>query len=461
MNEVTCTLLVIGGGPGGYVCAARAGRMGVDTVLVEAATLGGTCLNVGCIPSKALIHAAGAFHTARRQSGSGLHGVIVTEPTLDYGATRHWMGGVVDRLVSGVGGLLQRAGVRVITGRARFVDGKTLRVEGPEGDILVRAEAVVIATGSRAAAVPGLPFGGRVIDSTGALAMTQPPARLAVVGAGYIGLELGTAFAKLGSAVTLVEAAPSVLPQYDERLTRPVQRRLNDLGITLKLDARVEGWDEVKGALRIAGAEGPEELAVDRVLVTVGRVPMVDGLGLEELGLRQAGRFIAVDDGCRTSMRGVYAIGDVTEGPMLAHRAMAQGQVVADIVAGRSAGWDKVCVPAVCFTDPEILCVGLLPDAVPEADRLVSESSFRASGRALTLDDTEGFVRIVARKSDHVLLGIQAVGPGVAELASGYALALENGLLLEDVAATIHAHPTLSEGFQEAAMAATDMVNHC
>ncbi len=461
MTDLHCKLLVIGAGPGGYVCASRAARMGVDTIVVEAQKIGGTCLNVGCIPSKALIHAAGAFHQARMQVGAGVHGISVTAPRLDFTATQKWSADVVTRLTSGVTGLLERSGVKTLTGRARFIDGKTVEVAGETGVVTVRAEFIVIATGARPVALAGLRFGGKVLDSTAALALTEVPKRLAVIGAGYIGLEIGTAFAKLGSAVTQIEAADRILPQFDEKLTRPVRQRLKDIGITLKLSTKVVGWDEATGVLSLEGADGAQTLDADAVLVTVGRVPNTEGLAVEELSLRQDRGFIEIDDRCQTSMRGVYAIGDVTSGPMLAHRAMAQGEVVADVVAGKASIWDKVCIPAVCFTDPEIVTVGLLPDeAAAREETVVSEFEFRANGRALTLDDKVGFVRIVARRADHVVLGVQATGAGVSELASGFALALEAGLRVEDVAATVHAHPTLGEAFQEAALRIASMANH-
>ena len=458
MSDLNCSLLVIGGGPGGYVCAARAARLGVDTLLVEADRLGGTCLNVGCIPSKALIHAAGAFATARAQAGEGVHGISVSAPKLDFGRTRDWMDSVTARLRGGVQGLLERSGVKILNGHARFLDGKTVEVRGETGTTRVRAGNVVIATGSRPVDLAGLPTGGKVLDSTSALALSEPPARLAVIGAGYIGLELGTAFAKLGSAVTLIEAGPGILPQYDEKLTRPVRRRLGQLGMELMLSRKVTGWDDAAGRLTL---DGGEALEVDRVLVTVGRVPNTDGLALGELRLHMDGAFVRIDDRCRTSMRGVYAIGDVTPGPMLAHRAMAQAEVVADVIAGHANAWDRLCVPAVCFTDPEIVSVGLSPEeAEAQGPAAVSEFAFRGNGRALTLDDTEGFVRIVARRSDHVILGVQATGLGVSELLAGFTQAIEAGLRVEDIAATIHPHPTLSEAFQEAALAEVSMANH-
>ncbi|MBL6430243.1 dihydrolipoyl dehydrogenase [Maritimibacter sp. DP07] len=459
MNEVNTSLLVIGGGPGGYVCAARAARLGVDTLLVEKDRLGGTCLNVGCIPSKALIHAAGKYATALSQAEGGTCGVSVADPVLDFAKTRRWMDEVTGKLRSGVTGMMEQHGVKTMQGVARFRDGKTVEVTGETGTTLVRADHVVIATGSRPVELPGLPTGGKVLDSTAALALNDVPDRIAVIGAGYIGLELGTAFAKLGAQVTLIEAADALLPQYDRRLTSSVVKRLGALGVTLMTDTRVTGWDEGGGTLDLEGARGKSALEVDNVLVTVGRTANTDGLGLEELQLRMTGAFIRIDDECRTSMRGVYAIGDVTAGPMLAHRATAQAEVVADIVAGHPAAWDKSCVPAVCFTDPEIVSVGLLPDE-PEGAVENSEFSFRANGRALSLEDAEGFVRVIARREDHVVLGVQATGPGVSELAAGFAIAIEAGLRVEDVAATIHPHPTLSEAFQESALGLASFPNH-
>lgn len=461
MIELNCSLLVIGGGPGGYVCASRAARLGVDTIIVEDKRVGGTCLNIGCIPSKALIHAAHLYHNAVLQSSEGMHGISVSAPTLDFAKTQDWSQSVVDRLCTGVSGLLERSNVKTVNGWARFRDGKTVEVQSETGPVLVRAKHIVIATGARPSELPKLPFGGRILDSTAALALDTPPKRLAVIGAGYIGLELGTAFAKLGSQVTLIEAADRILMQYDDKLTRGVKRRLETLGIDLKLATKLVNWDDNTSTLELATGGQTEDLQADAVLVTVGRAPCTDRLGLEELNLRHDGAFIEIDDHCRTSMRGVYAIGDVTPGPMLAHRAMAQGEIVADIIAGHPNAWDKTCVPAVCFTDPEIATAGLLPSEVPEGVATkVSEFPFRANGRAMTLDDTEGFVRIVARESDHIILGIQATGSGVSELVSGFALAIESGLRAEDLAGTIHAHPTLSEAVQEAALSISSMANH-
>src|SRR5436190_24073461 len=363
VKEISCKLLVIGAGPGGYVCAIRAGQLGVDTVLVEAKKPGGTCLNVGCIPSKALIHAADEFDKLSRiAKGKSSLGVSVSGFKLDLAKTVLWKDGIVGRLTSGVSGLLKKAGVKVVEGWAQFRDGKTVEVDTEIGQQVIRAEQVVIATGSDAVELAALPFGGKVISSTEALALIEVPAKIVVVGAGYIGLELGAAFAKLGAAVTVVEAQSRILPQYDAELTQPVAKRLAELGIEMLTGAKSKGLTSKDHALSIEAADGRAmALAADKILVTVGRKPLTDDWGLEAIDLDMDGPFIRIDDKCRTSMRGVYAIGDVTGEPMLAHRAMAQGEMVADIVAGQNRTWDKVCIPAICFTDPEIVTTGLSP----------------------------------------------------------------------------------------------------
>lgn len=455
MKEISCKLLIIGAGPGGYTCAIRAGQLGIDTVIVEAKKPGGTCLNIGCIPSKAFIHAAEEFHkVARMAKGESRLGISTGSPRLDLSQTVAWKGGIVGRLNSGVSGLLKRAKVKTVEGWARFRDGKTVEVETELGVQVIRAEQVVIATGSVPVELPFLAFGGPVISSTEALDLNEVPGHLAVVGAGYIGLELGTAFRKMGSRVTVVEAQSRILPLYDAELTKPVAKRLRDLGVEILTGARVKGLGQ-NDALLIEGGNGTKTtLLADKILVTVGRRPATEGWGLDGIDLDLDGRFIRIDDRCQTSMRGVYAIGDVTGEPMLAHRAMAQGEMVAEIVAGRKRAWDKVSIPAVCFTDPEIVTVGLSPEEATRAGSDIKTSlfPFQANGRAMTLERDDGFVRVVARADNHLLLGIQGVGAGVAELSASFSLALEMRARLEDVAGTIQAHPTLGEGLLEAAL---------
>jgi dihydrolipoamide dehydrogenase len=458
MKDISCKLLVIGAGPGGYVCAIRAGQLGIDTVIVEAGKPGGTCLNVGCIPSKALIHAAEEYdRIVHLANGRNSLGIRTSKPELDLSQTIVWKDGIVGRLNSGVSGLLKRAKVKVVQGRARFRDGKTVEVETETGRQIIRAENVVIATGSAPVELPNLPFGGPVISSTEALALTSVPERLVVVGGGYIGLELGTAFAKMGAKVIVVEAQPRILPQYDAELTRPVSKRLQALGIEVMTGAKAKGLAKVGGMLLVEEENGAEKsLAADKILVTVGRRPVTQGWGLDELVLDMDGLFIRIDERCQTSMRGIYAIGDVTGEPMLAHRAMAQGEMTAEIIAGHKRAWDKRSIPAVCFTDPEVVTVGLSPEEVrrTEVDIKVGQFPFSANGRAMTKLGEDGFVRVVARTDNHLVLGIQAVGQGVSELAAAFGLALEMGARLEDIAGTIHAHPTQGEAFQEATLKA-------
>jgi dihydrolipoamide dehydrogenase len=456
MRDMTCKLLVIGAGPGGYVCAIRAGQLGIDTVVVEANKLGGTCLNIGCIPSKALIHAADEFaRVARFASGESALGISLAAPRFDLPKTMQWKEDIVGRLSGGVSALLKKAKVKIVEGWARFLDGKTVEVETEIGVQVIRAEQVVIAAGSSPVELPALPFGGPVISSTEALSLKAVPRRLVVVGAGYIGLELGTAFAKMGAAVTVIEALPRILPQYDAELTRPLGERLRELGIAVLTGAKAKELRRTKDGLVVERSDGSSvTIETDRILVAVGRKPATEGWGLEAIDLDMDGPFIAVDDRCRTSMRGVYAIGDVTGEPMLAHRASAQGEMVAEIVAGKRRAWDRTCIPAICFTDPEVLVAGLTPEAAKAAhiDIVTDVFPFRANGRAMTLATDIGFIRMVARADNHVLLGIQGVGTGISELSAAFSLAIEMGARLEDVAGTIFAHPTLSEGMLEAAL---------
>ncbi|RUM99847.1 dihydrolipoyl dehydrogenase [Pseudaminobacter arsenicus] len=464
MKDISCKLLVLGAGPGGYVCAIRAGQLGIDTVIVEAGKPGGTCLNVGCIPSKALIHAAEEFDKAMHMAGGKSPlGISVEAPKLDLAKTISWKDGIVGRLNIGVAGLLKKAGVKIVQGRGRFRDGRTLEVETETGMQVIRSDTMVIATGSAPVELPALPFGGPVISSTEALALTKLPEKLVVVGGGYIGLELGTAFAKLGSKVTVVEAEPRVLPQYDAELTRPVVKRLGELGITVLTGAKAKRLSSKGDALLVETKDGAEKkLPADKVLVTVGRKPVMEGWGLEELDLDRAGKFLRIDEQCRTSMRGIYAIGDVTGEPMLAHRAIAQGEMVAEIVGGHKRSWDKRCIPAICFTDPEIVTAGLSPEEARKAGREVKigQFPFSANGRAMTKMGEDGFVRVVARADNQLVLGIQAVGQGVSELSAAFGLAIEMGATLEDIAGTIHSHPTQGEGFQEAALKALGHALH-
>ena len=463
METINTTLLIIGGGPGGYVAGIRAGQLGIPAIVVEGANPGGTCLNIGCIPSKALIHAADEYHKAATYAAQESPlGISVDHPKIDLARTVAWKDGIVKRLTGGVGALLKKQGVRVVNGWARVLDGKTVEVvaDGQE-TVRIRCEHLLLASGSQAVELPFMPFGGPVISSTEALSQDSVPRRLVVVGAGYIGLELGTAYRKLGSQVTVVEAAERILPAYDAELVKPVAKSLERLGVEVRLATSVLGMEGEQ--VKVRDASGVEAyLDADKVLVAVGRKPATTGWGLENLMLDMAGRAIKVDEQCRTSMRNVWAIGDLTGEPMLAHRAMAQGEMVAEIIAGKRRWFQPAAIPAVCYTDPEIVVAGMSPSEAQAAgiDAIQASFPFSANGRAMTIEGTDGFVRVVARKDTHLILGWQAVGIGVSELAAGFTQSIELGAQLEDVARTIHAHPTLGEAVPEAALRALGHALH-
>ncbi len=449
-------VVVIGAGPGGYAAGIRCGQAGLNTVVIDKSRLGGTCLVRGCIPSKALIHAAEQFDSiSRHASGQAKLGINVDSPKINFAQTKGWKDGIVDQLTNGVAGLLKAAGARTISGTATIKDGKTIEVVSAEGDEVLRTKHLVIATGSAPVEIPGLGFGGSVLSSTEALDLTEVPDQLVVVGAGYIGLELGTAFLKLGSEVTFVEMADSILPAYDNELTAPVARYLKRKGAKFHFGAKASTFDSEQSLLRVMKADGSgTELSADRVLVTVGRKALTKGFGLENLNLKLEGDFVQVDRSCQTSVSGVYAIGDITGEPMLAHRATAQAEVVAEAIAGKRSAFDPVAIPAVVFTDPEIVVVGLSPQEALAQDPGSTAAKFplRANGRTLSIEGNGfGFVRVVAG-GDGRVLGVQIVGSHVAELQAAAVTAVEMGATVQDLVHIIQAHPSLGEAITEAAL---------
>ena len=459
MEDISCQVLVIGAGPGGYVAAIRAAQLGLDTIIVEGDRAGGTCLIRGCIPSKALIHAAERMHHLSQHVEGHMGMKIDGEVTLNMQELVSWKDDIVSKLNKGVEHLLKTAGAKLISGWATFKDAKHCTVETNEGAINIEAENVILATGSSPIELPFMKFDEKFIcSSTGALDLDSLPEKVAIIGGGYIGLELGIALRRLGSEVTVIEGLDKVLAIFDDELRRPLTTWLRKNGVTSHVNCLAQGA-EIKGdAVELSWKDGDGEMqsgTFDKVLVTVGRRPNTQGWGLEKMGLRMdsSERFIRIDDQCKTSMRGVYAIGDVAGEPMLAHRASAQGEMVAEIIAGHKRSFDPVAIPAIVFTEPEIVCVGMTPDEAKDAGEEIITGKFplAANGRALTMEaeKTGGFVRVVARESDHVILGIQATGSHVSELSGEFVLALEMGALLEDIAGTIHAHPTMSEAFHE------------
>jgi dihydrolipoamide dehydrogenase len=410
-----------------------------------------------------MIHAAEEFEKAKHFANNSPLGIKASAPSIDIGQTVKWKDGIVQRLTGGVGALLKKNGAQILEGWATILDGKTVEVKTPQEVCRITCEHLVIATGSVPAELPFMPFGGAVISSTEALSPAKLPKRLVVVGAGYIGLELGMAYRKLGCEVAVVEATERVLPAYDEELTRPVLAALKKQGVVLHLGCSVQGMAETGQALRVRTSNADEfALPADQVLVAVGRKPRTEGFGLENLRLDMAGRAIKVDDQCRTSMRDVWAIGDVSGEPMLAHRGMAQGEMVAEIVAGKRRKFAPASIPAVCFTDPEVVVAGLSPAQAKDAgiDAISGTFPFTANGRAMTLESTDGFVRVLARRDNHLIIGWQAVGRAVSELAAAFSQSLEMGARLEDVGNTIHAHPTLGEAVQESCLRALGHALH-
>jgi dihydrolipoamide dehydrogenase len=445
-------VVVIGGGPGGYTAAFRCAELGLETVVVvDDARLGGACLFEGCIPSKALLHVAALIDEAARAKEWGIE---LGPPRVSLDALRAWTRErVIDRLARGLASVAKRTGVEVLGGRAVFEDSHGVRVEG-EALQRIRFRHAIVATGSVPSPLPGLALESpRVMDSTAALELADVPERLLVIGGGYIGLELGQVYAALGSRVTLAEMTDGLLPGVDRDLVEPLARRCSAAFAAAHLatkvtDLRVVG-DKVEAQL---GAHGTQSF--DRVLVAVGRRARSEGLGLEATRVRPDARgLIAVDEQCRTADPRIYAVGDVTGEPMLAHRAMRQGIVAAEVIAGRLAAFDNVAVPAVVFTDPEVAWCGLTEAEAERRGRSVriTKLSWAASGRAATLGRSDGLTKLVLDPETGRVLGVGVVGPGAGELAGEAALAVETAVLAEDLAATIHAHPTLSETLMEAA----------
>ena len=474
-TQMRVDAVVIGSGPGGYAAGIRLGQLGVKTLVVERGTTGGVCLNVGCIPSKALIHAA---KTYEKLSKAGDMGILVSEPPgVDMVAMQAWKAGVVKKLTRGVEQLLKAAGTELVRGTARLVhapagDGlHQIEITGPggdgSGDRSVLARHVVIATGSRPIEIPGFAIDGeRIIDSTAALALDHVPGHMVVIGGGYIGLELGTVYAKLGGKVTVVEALGSVLSGMDEECVGVVARKLKKMGVEVLTGAKAESFTAQgeQVSLSVSAPGGQRTLAADVILVSVGRRPNSEDLGLAEAGVKTDGRgFIPVDAALRTNVPGIYAIGDVAGGMLLAHKATKEAEVVAEVIAGHDVIQDARTMPAVVFTDPEIASTGMTEAqarAAGHTDLKIGKFPFAALGRALSVNDTDGFAKVIADAGTGEILGVHVVGAGASDLISEAALAIEVGAEVRDLMLTVHPHPTLSESLREAAAAALGEAIH-
>ncbi len=456
MANHKCDVAVIGAGPGGYVAAIRAAQLKKSVLLVEKGELGGVCLNVGCIPSKALIHAGNVVDRTRKASAMG---ITFTGVSVDMAKLVAWKDGVVKRLTGGIGTLLNGVGAKVLRGTATFTAPTRLEVKTESGTDTVEAADVILATGSRPIEIPGFKVDGkRVLTSTEALSLREVPRRTVVIGGGYIGLEIGIFLSKVGSDVTVVELTDSLLPGQDPDLVQVVARSLKKRGVKVHLSTKALGWAEGKdgAAVRVQTPKGEESIPADVILSTVGRRPNSENLGLERAGVKvDAKGFVPIDDRCRTNVSHVYAVGDVAGQPMLAHKGSKEGIVAAEVIAGLPSARDWRAVPAVIFTDPEIASVGMTEAEAKAAgyDPVVGRFPFAALGRAQAINDTEGFAKVVADRKTDLVLGVHVVGPEACDLISEGALAIEAGLRAEDLAATIHPHPTLPEAIMEAAEA--------
>ncbi len=456
--SITTDVAIIGGGPGGYVCAIRLGQLGKKVVLIERARPGGTCLLWGCIPSKGLIHAADLFSKMKEAEALG---ITTGEVTVDFKKVQAWKGAVVEKLAAGIQGLLKAAKVETIKGEARLKGPREIEVKTAKGTETVAAQQIVIGTGGGPIPIPGFAFDGkRVISSKEALELDAVPKRMVLIGGGVIGLELGGVYAKLGTKVTVIEMMDQLLPGIDPDLVRVVGRRLKEAGVEVFLKAKAKA--------AVVGAKGVDvsfendkgeakTLEADVCLVAVGVRPATKDLGLEAAGVKaDAKGFLPVNPTMQTNVPNIYAIGDVTGPPLLAHKASKQGIVAAEAIAGKKgAAYDVRAMPGAVFTDPEIATVGITAAEAKAKGIEVKTGMFPfiALGRAHTTGDVDGFVKIVADAKTDVVLGVHIVGPEASNLISEGALAIEMGATAEDLALTIHPHPTLPEGLMEAAEA--------
>jgi dihydrolipoamide dehydrogenase len=457
MASKTYDAIVIGGGPGGYVCAIRLGQLKQKVLCVEKEEVGGVCLNWGCVPSKAVIATSHTFDKVKMGSGYGL---LVDNPRIDANKLQDWKDGIVKKLTSGVRGLFHGNHVDLVYGEARVTGARTVTVKTREGttETFEATKGIVVATGSSTIEIPSFKFDGKkVIGAKEAVSLREIPRRLLVIGGGIIGMELGGAYQRLGSELTVVEALPNILTGVDPDLALVVEKMFVKHGGKILKGAKALGYEPQKdGSLAVrldVGGKGDTAVA-DVVLVAVGMRPNGAGVGLEELGVKIERGFIPTDNVGRTNVPGIYAIGDCSSLPLLAHKASKEGEVVAEVIAGHKAAKDWVGIPAAIFTDPEIATVGLSEQQAKEKgmEVRIGKFPFSALGRAMAVNETDGFIKVISDKNTHEILGIHIVGPEATDLISEGALALEMHAFLEDVGLTMHPHPTLGEGMMEASL---------
>lgn len=451
-------VLVIGAGPGGYVAAIRAAQLGKNVTIVDSNELGGVCLNRGCIPSKALISAAHKYEQMKDSKELDM-GIVAEKVSVNFEKVQTWKKSVVKKLTGGVEGLLKGNKVTIMKGEALFVSENEVRVVDGYDVNRLKFNHCIIATGSRPIEIPSFPFGNRILSSTEALELNDIPKSMVIIGGGYIGIELGQTYAKLGTKVTIIEAEKQILPGFDKQLTQLVTKSLKRSGVDINTQSSAKKAEQTENDITVTYEKNGQEESVtaEYLLVTVGRKANTNDIGLEAAGVKLTDRgLIQIDHQCRTNVDNIYAIGDIVEGVALAHKASYEGKVAAEVIAGHPSEIDYKVIPAVVFCEPELASVGLSEKEAQDKgyETFSGKFPFGANGRALALNETDGFVKIVAEKETGIILGSQIVGPEATNLIAEMALAIEMGATLEDVALTIHAHPTLGEVSMEAAESA-------